>query len=163
MLTHNATAFTFGPAELPSLQKADYMFAGINLKEWGTDLPRLVKADAMFAGTKLTEWNVDIPKLEVGRSMFACGPLESFEGSLSNLVNGSMMFFGNSGDETLTEFKSPLPKLLAGWDMFTFCDLSTASVQNIAETINDVSELPDWINLGPEELEVLTERYCIQE
>ena len=65
--------------------------------------------------------------------MFYYTNLESFSSDLSNLENGNLMFAYCSN---LSEFSSDLSSLVSGVDMFRYCSLDTASVKNIAETIN---------------------------
>lgn len=70
----------------------------------------------MEDNTNLTSWNSDLSSLTDGSNMFnGCTSLTQFSGALSNLVDGYNMFFN--------------------------CKLNTASIQNIADTIKDVTGL----------------------
>jgi hypothetical protein len=74
-------------------------------------LPSLTNSYYMFYNTKLTSFSSDLSSLTDGRSMFYdCANLTSFSSDLSSLTYGKSMFIG--------------------------CKLDTASVQNIADTIN---------------------------
>jgi hypothetical protein len=55
------------------------------------------------------------------------------------------MFFGC---ENLTSFDSALSSLTSAWGMFQGCKLDTASVQNIAKTINTINESSGEISIG---------------
>ena len=87
----------------------------------------------MFYYNELASFNADLPSLENGYYMFSYSKLNSFSSDLSSLTDGSYMFYrcGN-----LTSFSSDLSSLEDGTDMFSNCKLDTASVQNIADTIN---------------------------
>ena len=63
---------------------------------------------------------------------------------LSSMTNGSSMF---SGCNNLTSFTSGLSSLMYGTNMFVGCKLDTASVQNIADTINTPSK-KGYIDIG---------------
>jgi hypothetical protein len=66
--------------------------------------------------------------------MFSCcAGLESFNIDLSSLTDGYRMFYCCTA---LTSFSSDLSSLEYGDSMFIGCKLDTASVQNIADTIN---------------------------
>ena len=64
--------------------------------------------------------------------------LSEFDSDLSSLKDGSLMF---NNCYSLTSFTSDLSSLTNGNIMFDSCKLDTASVQNIADTIKDVSSL----------------------
>jgi hypothetical protein len=68
----------------------------------------------------------------------------SFTSNLPKLTNGESMF---DGCRNLTTFTSDLPNLTDGSYMFSGCKLDTASVQNIADTINTVTNNPK-IHIG---------------
>lgn len=95
-------------------------------------------------------WGEHLPDLELGLNdagmglFFSCTNLTSFSSDLSSLTNGSLMFFGCTN---LTSFNSNLSSLTNGISMFTNCKLDTASVQNIADTINTYNGTIN-INIG---------------
>ena len=88
-------------------------------------------------------WAEHLPDLEVGLNdvdgglFYDCTNLTSFSADLSSMTNGSLMFFGCTN---LTSFKSNLSSLTYGISMFYNCKLDTASVQNIADTIKNVTD-----------------------
>ena len=122
--------------DLPSLTDGDYMFYGCsNLTSFNIDLPSLTNGNSMFAWcSKLNSFNIDLPSLTSATSMFLnCSNLKSFSSNLSSLTNGNGMFYNCYN---LTTFSSDLRSLTNGSNMFDGCKLDTASVQNIADTIN---------------------------
>ena len=87
--------------------------------------------------SNLTSFSSDLSSLTDGYNMFYnCHKLTSFSSDLSSLTNGSNMFYGC---DNLTTFSSDLSNLTNGDSMFSYCKLNTASVQNIADTINTPS------------------------
>ena len=85
-------------------------------------------------GFTLSEFDSDLSSLRDGSAMFAaCNNLTSFSSDLSNLMNGTGMF---ASCVNLNSFSSDLSSLTDGISMFYDCKLDTASVQNIADTIN---------------------------
>lgn len=90
------------------------------------------------------EWNSDMPYLVDSDSMFkGCENLMSFKGNLSALETGDSMF---DDCPNLTTFESDLSSLTSGLYMFGHSEsgctkLGLTSVQNIADTINDVNYL----------------------
>ena len=100
----------------------------------------------MFNGcSNLTTFTSDLPSLMNGFWMFrVCSALTAFTSDLSSLVDGSYMF---SECSKLTNFTSYLSSLVDGSYMFSGCYLNTASVKNIAETINTVTNKPK-IHIG---------------
>ena len=108
---------------------------GFNLSEFNSDLSSLRNSFGMFAYcSDLTTFTSDLSNLTNGGSMFAmCTNLTTFNIDLSSLRNGLAMFVSCF---ELTSFSSDLSNLLTGDGMFSDCKLDTASVQNIAETIN---------------------------
>ena len=74
----------------------------------------------------------------------ACGSLTTFNSDLSSLTDGYQMF---EGCNSLTSFASNLRSLAHGEYMFSRCKLDTASVQNIADTINTPTS-KRTINIG---------------
>ena len=87
--------------------------------------------------TKLKTFSSDLYSLTYAYCMFSnCTNLKSFSSNLSSLTDGSSMF---TNCTNLTSFTSKLPSLTDGSYMFKECKLDTASVQNIADTINTYS------------------------
>ena len=74
----------------------------------------------------------------------SCSNLTTFTSDLSSLTNGDYMF---EYCENLTTFTSDLSSLTNGNGMFGCCSLDTASINNIAETINTVTDKPS-IHIG---------------
>jgi hypothetical protein len=96
----------------------------------------------------LASFSSDLPNLTDGYHMFKdCSNLTSFNGDLSELTDGEQMFEGCSN---LTTFSSNLSKLTEGYGMFYRCKLDTASVQNIADTINTYNG-QIYISIGNDE------------
>ena len=136
----NLTTFS---ADLPSLTNGYGMFLECsNLTSFASDssgspvnLSSLTNGDTMFYGcTNLTSFSSDLSNLTNGDYMFSgCTNLTSFISDLSSLTDGSSMFYECS---ELTTFSSDLSSLTDGSWMFYNCKLNTASVQNIADTIN---------------------------
>lgn len=112
-----------------------------NLREWRCPLPRLTSGYFMFTSCwNLTKFTSNLSSLTNGICMFwGCSKLTKFTSDLSNLTNGSYMFQNCS---KLTSFSSDLPNLTNGEGMFSDCKLDTPSVQNIADTINTVTDKP---------------------
>ena len=112
-----------------------------NLKSFSSDLPSLTSGECMFYNCdNLKSFSSDLPSLTDGSCMFYHTHITSFNADLSILTDGYMMFFGCSA---LTSFSSNLSSLTNGNWMFDRCKLDTTSVQNIADTIKDVSSLED--------------------
>ena len=109
----------------------------------------------MFAFySNLTSFDSDLGSLKGGQGMFLlCMGLESFSVSLPKLTDGSYMF---ALCENLTSFKSNLPSLTHAPNMFNGCKLDTESVQNIANSINDVNDLPTDQIVIPEYIGIRT-------
>ena len=122
-------------SDLSSLTNGQMMFTYcLKLTSFSSDLSSLTNGAGMFQNAGLTSWNIDLPNLTNGESMFSyCYGLRSWNIDLSNLTNGAWMF-GNSG--ALNSFHSNLSSLTNGEHMFYGCCLDTASVRNIADTIN---------------------------
>ena len=109
------------------------------LTVFDSDLSNLTNGAAMFAGCPLTSWNVELPNLITGYAMFYnCTNLTTFSSDLSSMTNGYGMFVDCIN---LTTFSSDLSSMTNGFWMFPSCKLDTASVQNIADTIKDVTSL----------------------
>jgi hypothetical protein len=116
------------------------MFEGCNFTSFNIELPKLAIGSSMFSVCgNLTSFTSDLSKLTHSYNMFGyCEKLTSFSSNLSSLKWGSYMFDDCSN---LTSFSSDLSSLTVGDNMFYNCKLDTASVQNIADTINDVTGL----------------------
>ena len=107
-------------------------------------------------------WSESLADLERGRSinygmgLFTYGGpyngaiggydsiLRTFKGNLSSLKDGDSMFMYA---QDLERFESDLGSLINGSSMFMNCRLDTASVQNIAATINDVNSLENYTTI----------------
>ena len=167
-LTHGDAMFggcenltSFNCNDLSSMTDAYGMFYHTKLASFNSDLSSLKYGSEMFGECfELTSFNSDMPSLVNGHMMFGyCFALQTFNGDLSSLGNGQSMF---TRCRNLTSFSSDLPKLTdGGWmfcecvaltsfngdlssltygdSMFDCCKLDTASVQNIANTINTPS------------------------
>ena len=120
---------------LGDLENSSYMFQDCSkLTSFSSDLSSLTNGSNMFYTTNLSEFASDLPSLTNGSAMFNnCYQLTSFSSNLSSLENGSNMF---QACYQLTSFTSDLSSLTNGYYMFEYCNLDTASVQNIADTIN---------------------------
>ena len=118
-----------------------------SLSSFSSDLPKLSRGDAMFyACIALSSFTIDLPMLSSAQSMFhTCTGLTQFNVDISNVQRGTGMFFGC---ENLTSFNSDLSSLTDAWGMFQGCKLDTASVQNIADTINTINESSGEITIG---------------
>ena len=134
----NLESFT---SDLSSLTNGSWMFYQCyGLTAFDSNLSSLTDGDNMFdTCTNLTTFNSDLSSLTEGGAMFfGCSNLESFTSDLSNLTDGDNMFEGCS---KLKSFTSDLSSLTYGSYMFYGCSLDSASVKNIAETINDVRNI----------------------
>ena len=154
-------------SDLPNLTNGSSMFEDCsNLTTFSSDLSSLTDGEYMFAGSGITSFSSDLSSLTDGGSMFSsCYNLESFSSDLSSLTNGTEMFYNC---ENLTTFSSDLSSLVNGYYMFQYCEnlinfnsklssledgiqmfhgckLDTASVQNIADTINTYN---GYIDIG---------------
>ena len=112
------------------------MFSWCNkLTEFTPDLSSLTNGEYMFQHChKLTTFASDLSSLTDGHGMFgACNNLQTFNSDLSSLTTACGMF---GYCTNLTSFNSDLSSLMDGTDMFNRCKLDTASIKNIAETIN---------------------------
>ena len=109
------------------------------LSSFDIDLPKLTNGFNMFSYCyKLTAFDVDLPKLTESYYMFqGCSALTSFDADLSSLSVARCMFYDCRG---LVSFNSNLSKLTDGDGMFGGCSLDTASLKNIADTINTPSK-----------------------
>ena len=120
------------------------MFNGCKyLTSFKGDLSSLTNGTYMFNNCKyLTSFKGDLSSLTDSSYMFyQCSSLKLFNSDLSSLTNGSSMFYQCS---SLTSFNSDLSSLTNGSSMFggstTNCSkLDLPSVQNIANTINDLA------------------------
>ena len=154
----NLTSFN---GDLSRLTNGNGMFCGCSLTSFSSDLSSLTDGFQMFALCPLTSFSSDLSSLTNGNNMFGFCSFTSFNSNLSNLTNGFEMFWrctelasfssdlssltnGNGMFENcfnLTSFTSDLPSLTNGFEMFKSCKLDTASVQNIADTIKNVTSL----------------------
>ena len=140
---NSCTNLSIISSDLSSLTEGDSMFAGcLRLTTFNSDLSSLTNGNAMFNNcTNLSIISSNLSSLTNGTNMFAgCSKLESFSLDLSSLTNCYCMFAGCS---MLTSFSSNLSSLTNGSGMFHSCKLDTASVQNIADTIKDVTSVED--------------------
>lgn len=135
----NLTTFN---SSLKKLTSANYMFGNCgNLTSFTSDLSSLTTCGPMFFScVGLTSFNVDLPSLKTCDSMFCfCENLTSFTSDLSSLSSAYMMFYHC---EKLETFNSNLRSLTNGISMFNNCILNAKSVNNIALTINRVTNNP---------------------
>lgn len=102
---------------------------------FNSDLSSLGKGRGMFDDcSNLTVFNAKLTSLWDGRNMFRnCSNLVEFDIEVSSLRDGANMF---DNCTNLTTFKSKLPSLFLGHGMFDGCKLNSASIKNIANTIN---------------------------
>lgn len=133
---------------LSSLTNGTYMFQGCsNLTSFTSDLSSLTNGFYMFQGcSNLTSFTADLSSLTDGSSMFNnCPKLTTFSSDLSSLTNGQSMFYQC---KNLTSFNSDLSSLtnagsgyssMFGNSTYNCTKLNFASVQNIADTINDLA------------------------
>lgn len=128
-------------SDLSSLINGEDMFHYAKFTTWDIELPLLSNGNFMYASTSLTQYNISLPSIIDAKGMFlACNDLESFTGDLSSLRYGFGYSYGMfQGCSKLINFVSNLSSLLDGDKMFSQCKLSLASVQNIADTINDLT------------------------
>ena len=151
---HNGDYFEYGTAmfhgcsnlvsftsDLKSLDDGYYMFYSCsNLTSFDADLSSLTKGNWMFDYcSNLGSFASDLSSLVDGYYMFSnCSKLSSFNGDLSSLKNGDYMFHFCT---SLSSFKSNLSSLTNALWMFNRTKLDTQSVQNIADTIKDITDL----------------------
>lgn len=135
-------------------------FAGCNISNFSSELPNLVNGSYMFfSSNRFLNFSVDLPNLKYGTGMFTVAKFTSFSQDITSLINGTFMFercfnlinftsktpnleqammmFAESNK--LTRFDGNLQSLINGNAMFRRCRLDLMSVQNIADTINDLS------------------------
>lgn len=112
------------------------------ITSWDIPLPALTKGGDSNSGmfqncTALTSFTVDLPALTNGNSMFSNSTsLTSFTSSIPALTRGDWMFRDCT---SLTSFMGDLSVLTEGNYMFDKCKLDLASMQCIADTINDLA------------------------
>ena len=111
-----------------------------NLTSVHVNFPNLTNGNSMFNGcSRLSDFDKDLGYLTNGKQMFyCCTALSNFDTPLSRLTDGTEMFCGCTN---LTTFTSDLSSLTNGTGMFYDCNLNESSIQNIANTIKDVSTL----------------------
>ena len=134
-------------SDLPNLESGVYMFRACNaLTTFDAPMPKLTTPlHLVFADfnkynnnyeptSKLTTFKSDLSSITDGRSTFAeCQKITTFDAKMTSLSDGYRMFYGC---RALTAFNSDLRSLTEGYGMFCMCKLDTASIQNIADTIN---------------------------
>lgn len=132
------TALTSWTGNLSSLTNGEWMFRNCeNLTSFNATLPSLTDGERMFQRCyKLATFSSELPSLTDGNRMFEYCALTSFNSDLSSLSNGEYMF---NDCTNLTTFNSDLPSLTNGTYMFRLCSLNAPSVQNIALTINKIT------------------------
>ena len=134
---------TIDCSSLSSLKTGDNMFYGcskITTYNYG-NLPHLTSAKSMFNGCSvLTTFNcTNLSSLQIADKMFnGCKKMNNFNADLSSLTYGYWTFYNCPA---LTSFNSNLSSLTNGYYMFMSCKLDTNSVQNIANTIKNVTDL----------------------
>ena len=138
-------------ADLKRLVNGSYLFEGTNVGkitsgdgtvtyfDFNYDLSSLVNGERMFRECKsLTSFSSDMSKVVMGNMMFEyCDSLTTFASDLASLAYGKNMFGYCSG---LTSFNSNLYNLKSGHQMFSGCKLDETSLENIVETINNLTE-----------------------
>ena len=132
-------ALTSFDSDLSSLTNGDGMFSWCEgLTSFNSDLPSLTNGSSMFSGCdNLASFASNLSSLTDGGSMFnGCYNLTAFTSDLSSLTDGGSMFIGCT---KLTSFSSGLPSLTNGIGMFYGCKLNETSLQNIANTIKNMS------------------------
>ena len=134
-------------SDLPNLESGAYMFKACDaLTTFDAPMPKLTtplqmvfadlnKYDDNYKPTsKLTTFKSDLSSItQAGYTFGLCEKLTSFDAKMTSLTNGERMFYGC---RALTAFNSDLNSLTEGYGMFCMCKLDTASIQNIADTIN---------------------------
>lgn len=130
--------------DLPNLVNGNHMFEyAKKLTSFESNTESLIDGSYMFADcAKLSNFEGDLSKLENALWMFVATDLDTFDKDLSSLKNGERMFYGT----TLSSFNCDLPNLINGDYMFNSCMLDAASLEKIANSINDVSQLTDGEN-----------------
>ena len=130
-------------SNLDSLVYGDYMFRDCDaLKSFDVDMPSLTNGHMMFyLCDALMSFDADLKNLTNGVEMFcACPNLSSFNSNLEKLTNGSGMFFHCTN---LSSFNANLGSLTRASGMFSNTILDASSIENIATTINTVSNNPN--------------------
>lgn len=112
-------------------------FSSNRFLNFSVDLPNLKYGTGMFTVAKFTSFSQDITSLIDGAFMFErCFNLINFTSKTPNLEQATMMF---AESNKLTRFDGNLQSLINGNAMFRRCRLDLMSVQNIADTINDLA------------------------
>jgi hypothetical protein len=113
-----------------------------DLESFEGNLSKLENGEEMFMHCdSIITFFYDLPSLMEGYRMFNdCDNLTSFISNSSSMTNGYQMF---EGCDKLVSFSSNLGSLKSGYQMFEDCELDAASVQNIANTINDITDLDE--------------------
>ncbi len=132
---------------LNSLKQGCDMFYDCSaLDTFQVDMPSLIDGNYMFRQCGgMTSFNSSLDNLENGQQMFLkCQSLTSFSAPYLGLVNGERMFYFCSA---LEHFSGNLSNLKSGEYMFgsengsTQCKLSIESVENIADSIQDIRNM----------------------
>ena len=133
---------------MPNLEDGYMMFYKPNFQSFTCDMPSLKSGERMFSGMHkswagaseynyaLTDFTCNMPNLVEGNSMFIYGKIKNFDGDLSGLKTG--------------------------YDMFHDTKLSLQSIENISETIQDISNLDrnnesDWTYTINGEQQIISE------
>lgn len=113
-----------------------------NLRTAELSCPLLEDGHWMFCSSvNLESVKLYAPMLKNGKEMFAyCSGLASFEGDLSSLEDGEKFTYPR-WSAFLVSFKADLPSLTNGNQMFCAAKLDLPSVQRIAHTIKDNSDM----------------------
>lgn len=149
------TNLTYFDIDLHNLNNGSQMFRGCkNLTSFSSNLSKVTNGSHMFEHTNLESFSSNLSKVTDGGSMFyQCSNLKSFTSDLRSLTNGSSMF---GGCTKLTTFSADLRSLTDAWNMFYACYLNTASVKNIADTINPTGN-GETIDIGIGKISLSTE------
>lgn len=157
------THLTHFDIDLSNLTNGEQMFRNCrNLNSFYSDLSSLIYGNNMFEGcynfksfsSDSSGSPVNLSKLTDGAMMFyRCSNLTSFNSDLRSLTNGESMF---TNCYNLESFSSDLRSLTDAWNMFYACYLNTASVKNIADTINPTGN-GKTIHIGIGKLSLSTE------
>lgn len=133
------------------------LFGGTTL----TRLPSTINFANLRDGTymfglseHLENFACDMPVLTRGVNMFSdCTQLTSYEGYTPSMTVSDNMFAGCS---KLTHWKGSLESLYSGRNMFTECKLDLESVQNIANTLPNISD--GHVSIGVDSTKVTQEQ-----
>jgi hypothetical protein len=139
MFNYCLSLANFDCVSLDSLTNAESMFIRCKFTTFDYDISKVESATHMFMNcTNLESFKSDLPKITDGSNIFENCKIKTFNSDIHNVTNGYYMF---KGCKNLTSFSSNLSNLTNGYYMFHKCILDTPSVQNIADTIKDVTSL----------------------